>query len=147
MFYIIIIFLIFIDLYTKFLSSIYLKDKIEILGDFVYLKYVENTWIAFSIYINPLFLKIITIVLIIIIFYLYKKFIYNSWKINKLTLIDYSAWFILAWAIWNWYERIFNEKVIDFIWIKYFSIFNMADFFISIWAIMYLFFLYKQKKI
>jgi signal peptidase II len=81
--------------------------------------------------------------LIIGIFYYYikEKKLYK----NKF-LTDLSFWLILAWAIWNWYERLFNKKVIDFIWVKYFSVFNLADSFITIWAIIYLYILFKNKK-
>lgn len=135
MFYVIIIFWIIFDLYTKYLSSIYLQQKINIVWDFLYFSYVENTWIAFSIQLPIIFLKLLTVFLIIAIFIYY----YIENKKQKTILFDISFWLILAWAIANWYERIFNEKVIDFIWLKYFAVFNFADFFISIGALLYLF--------
>lgn len=107
----------------------------------MYLKYVENTWIAFSIPLTWLFQKIITIAIIISIFYYYIK--YESIKKNK--LIDLSFWLILAWALANAYERIFNWVVTDFIWLQYFAIFNLADSFISIWVIIYLIVEMKRK--
>lgn len=143
MFYTIIIIWIILDLFTKNLASIYLQDKIQLIWDFVYFQYVENTWIAFSIQLPILLLKIITIILIISIFYYYRT---ERKKIEKSQLLDISFWLILAWAIGNWIERIFNSKVIDFIWVKYFSIFNLADAFITIWAMLYIYFLYKNKK-
>jgi signal peptidase II len=109
----------------------------------LYLKYVENPWIAFSIKIPLFFLKILTIILIFWIFYYYL----TSEKKKEKKIIDFSFSLILAWAIWNAIERIFNDKVIDFIWIKYFSIFNLADSFITIWAILYLYSLYNNKKL
>jgi len=141
MFYLIIIIWIILDLFTKNLAFKYLQENINIFSDFLYLKYVENTGVAFSTQIPGL--KYLTIILIIAIFYYYfseKKNLKNN------NLLDLSFWLILAWAIWNWIERIFNEKVIDFIWVKYFSIFNLADSFITIWAILYLYILFKNKK-
>ena len=129
-FYIILILWITIDLLTKNLASTYLNEKINIIWGFFYLKFVENTWITFWIQI-PL-IKIITIILIIWIFWYYFK----QFRQIKNNLIDISFALILAWAIGNGYERIFNSKVIDFIWIKYFSIFNLADIFITLWAIL-----------
>ncbi len=134
LFYTTIILWIIIDLYTKYLANIFLQNKINILWDFIYLQYFENTWIAFSIQIPSFILKIWTIILIFLIFYYYFK----EEKKLKNKIINFSFWLILAWAIWNWIERIFNNKVIDFFWIKYFSIFNIADSMISIWAIIYL---------
>lgn len=134
MFYIWIFFLVFIDLFTKFFAKNNLLIWKELVGDFLYLKYVENIWIAFSIPITWITLKILTIIIILVIFWYYFK----EDKKKKEIVIDISYIFILAWAIWNWYERIFNWKVIDFIWIKYFSIFNLADVFIFLWVTIYI---------
>ena len=134
MFYLIITVGIILDLYTKSLASKYLEEKYNILGDFLFLKYSENTWIAFSIQIP--FLKYLTAIIIILVFYYY---LLERKARNNLKLLDLSFWLILAWAIWNGLERILNSKVIDFIWIKYFAIFNLADIFITIWALIYLY--------
>jgi signal peptidase II len=131
---------IILDLFTKYLAQNRLEETINIIYDFIYLKYAENTWIAFSIPLTWLFLKIITITIIITIFYYYYK--YESIKKNK--LIDLSFWLILAWSLANAYERIFNSYVIDFIWVQYFAIFNLADAFISIWVILYLIVNYRK---
>lgn len=146
MFYIWIIFLIFIDLFTKFIAKNDLLVPKNLVGDFLYLKYVENIWIAFSIPITGIVLKILTAVIILIIFWYY----FTEEKQKKSKIIDSSFIFILAWALWNWYERIFNWKVIDFIWVKYFSVFNLADVFLTVWVILYLvnyIFLKKENEI
>ena len=141
MFYLIIIIWVTLDLFTKNLALNNLQEQVNIFSDFFFLKYVENTWIAFSLQISGL--KYLTIFLIIWIFYYY----FSERKINEnKRLLDLSFWLVLAWAIWNWYERVLNEKVIDFIWIKYFSVFNLADIFISVWAMIYLYILFKNKK-
>ena len=132
-----------IDTITKFSAQYYLTEKINLLWDFVFLQYILNTGIAFSIQLPIFLLKILTIVLIIAIFYYYKaeKKLYQN---NK--LLDVSFWLILWWALWNAYERVMYEQVIDFLWIKYFAVMNFADIFISLWAILYIFFMYKNNK-
>ena len=139
MFYLILIIWIILDLYSKNLALNYLQEKINILWDFLYLQYVENTGIAFSTQIP--FLKFLTIILIIGIFVYY---FYERKKEKNKILIDLAFWLILAWAIWNWIERILYWKVIDFVWVKYFSVFNLADSFISIWAIILIYYYYKK---
>ena len=143
MFYLILIIWVVLDLSTKNLALNYLQERVDVLGSFLYLEYVENTWIAFSIQIPTFFLKILTISLIIWIFYYYRS---EKNKLKNDKLLDLGFWLILAWAIWNAFERIFNEKVIDFIGVKYFAIFNLADSFITIGAMIYLYFLYKISK-
>ena len=139
MFLFILLFSIIIDLVSKQTASIFLWEKISLIWDVLFLKYVENTGIAFSIELP--FLKILTIILIISIFYYY--FSYERFKKN--ILLEIAFWLILWGAIWNWIERVLNGYVIDFIGIKNFAIFNAADIFINIWVIIYLYVIWKDK--
>ncbi|MDD5770295.1 MAG: signal peptidase II [Candidatus Gracilibacteria bacterium] len=141
MFYILIIFLIFLDLITKYLAKINLLEQKSLIGDFLYLKYVENIGIAFGIPLTGILLKILTISIIGIIFWYYLKEEKN--KNNK--FINFSFILILAGALGNGYERIFNSKVIDFIGVKYFSVFNLADIFITIGVFIYILVLIFKK--
>ncbi len=141
MFYLIIVVGVALDLFTKNLALTKLQEQVNIFWDFLFLKYIENTWIAFSIQIT--WLKYLTIILIIWIFLYY---FYEKKTIKNNHLLDLSFWLILAWGIWNGIERVFNWFVIDFIWVKYFAVFNLADIFITIWAMIYLYILFKNKK-
>ncbi|QFR39682.1 signal peptidase II [Candidatus Gracilibacteria bacterium 28_42_T64] len=148
MFYIILIPGIILDFITKNLANTYLQNKISILGDFFYLQYAENTGIAFSIQIPSFFLKTLTLTLIIAIFYYYKtekKKISPQKKQNL--LLDISFGLILAGAIGNAIGRIFHSYVIDFIGIQYFSIFNMADIYINLGALLYIYLLIKNRNL
>jgi len=137
MFYIVLLSALVIDIVSKYIAYNYLGEQINIIWNYVYLKFIENAGIAFSIQVPTILLKILTISLIIWIFYYYK--IEKKKIVEKNTMLDISFWLILAWAIWNAIERIFNEKVVDFIWVKYFAVFNLADTFITIWAILYIY--------
>lgn len=139
-FYWTIIIWIILDLFSKYLANLYLQEKVSIFSDIFYLKYVENNGIAFSI--NIPFIKIVTIILIIAIFAYYIK----EEKKKNSKMINFSFGLILAWAIWNWIERVFNWFVIDFLWVKWFSVFNLADSFITIWACLYLYYLFVENK-
>lgn len=142
MIFLLIPFLVFIDLFTKYLSNIYLQDKINVIWNFFYLKFIYNYWIAFSIPITWIILKIITIIIITILVYYYIT--QEKKKNNK--LIDYWFVLVISWALWNWYERIFNWKVIDFLAINNFSIFNLADVYITLGVLLYLYSLYSDNK-
>lgn len=142
-FYTILFTWIILDLISKNIANIYLQNQINIFWDFLYLKFILNPWIAFWFKLPTILIKIVTISLIIGIFYYYKVERKNN---SKPKLLDISFSLILAWAIWNAIERISNSNVIDFIWVKYFSIFNLADSFITIWAILYMYILYKNNK-
>ncbi len=137
-FYCIIIFWILIDLVSKYWSSIFVNEKISILWDFMYLYHIKNDGIAFSIDVP--FLKIITIVLILGIFYYYFK----EERYKKSQLVDISFGLILAWAIWNGIERVLYGQVTDFIAVSGFAVFNIADSFITIGAFLYIYYSYTS---
>jgi len=135
-FYCIIILWLITDLVSKYFASIFLDGKVQILWDFLYLYHIKNDGIAFSIDVP--FLKIVTIVLILGIFYYYFK----EEKNKQSRLVDISFGLILAGAIWNGIERVLYSQVTDFIAVRWFAIFNIADSFITIWAILYIYYLY-----
>ena len=142
MLYIIIIICYFIDIITKKAAIYYIWDsKIELFWDFVYLQTLTNTGIAFSIPLSWVLLKIITLILISAIFVYYIK-----WE-EKKKWNTISYWLLLWWAIWNAHERIIYSWVTDFIWVKYFAVFNMADSFICIWIFILLLQNYAKPSI
>ena len=132
-FYSIVIFGLIWDLVSKYFASIFLNEKINIIWDFFYLFHIKNDGIAFSIDVP--FLKIITIVLILGIFYYYFK----EEKPKNSRLLDIAFWLILAWAIWNGIERIWFWEVTDFIALQYFAVFNLADSWIFLGALLYIY--------
>lgn len=127
---------VFLDLLTKYLAQTFLWEKISLIGDFLYLSYFENSWIAFSIPIEWILLKILTIWGIWVIFW---YFLFHEQNKQK-TIIAWSYILVLSWAIGNAYERIVYGKVIDFIGVKYFSVMNLADIFLFTWVMLYLYF-------
>jgi len=145
MFYITLITWLILDFITKYLATIYLKEKIPLLWDFLHFQLAYNPWIAFGIKVPFWLLKIWTIVLIIWIYYYYREELQQEKNPHKQHILQIAFGLILAWAIWNWFERVFNERVIDFVWVQYFSIFNLADSFISIWALLLIYYYYNKK--
>lgn len=89
---------------------------------------VHNTGIAFSLPIEGIILKVLTIVLIIIIGIYFLR--YEKLRDNISIRIAYTL--ILSGAISNGIERVFLGEVTDFIAVKYFAIFNFADIFITV---------------
>jgi signal peptidase II len=136
----VIIILIFFDYLSKYYAyKLLASKKIDLLSNFIYFELYKNKWIAFSM--NLPFIKIITIIIIGAILYYYIK--YERSKNNKFLNISYIL--IISWALWNARERIFLWEVTDFIWVKFFSVFNLADIYISIWIILYLIIIVLKK--
>lgn len=136
LFYITTFLAIIIDFFTKKIALFKLHKDMPIFLDYVKLKLIYNDWIAFSIPLKWLILKIITLSVIILISYYYFQF--EKRKKDKLLDLWYAL--ILWWAIGNWFDRLFYWSVLDIISVKYFAIFNFADIFINIWVIIILFY-------
>ena len=131
-----------LDALTKYLADINLREAISIIPNLLSLQYIENTGIAFSIAITGIFLKILTVILIFIIFWYY----WTQEKIKQSAILNVSYSLIFAGAIGNAWERIFKWYVIDFISLEHFSVFNLADSYITLWAIGILYYYSKHKS-
>jgi len=130
------IFLVFLDLATKWYAQVHFQEIISLFGnDFLYLKSVTNSWIAFSLPLTGIALKIITIFFILGILWYYRSSEYS--KHSK--TIDASFLLILSGALANGYERVRYGEVVDFIGVKYFSVFNIADICICLWVGLYIY--------
>ena len=123
------IILILLDQLTKF----YFKNK-----NFFIFHYTENTGAAFSILQNKINLLIILSIVaaIITIYYLIKL------KLSR--KLELSLILILSGTLGNLIDRIFLKYVRDFIDLKIWPIFNLADFYNVLGFILLL--IYFRKK-
>lgn len=143
--------LIFIDQITKKIAykTLYNKQPVVIIKDVLELVYVENRGAAFGILQNMhmLFYILTILVILILMFYLYKLTlsVYN---------LPYFLFLILIFsgAIGNFIDRLKNKYVIDFIYFKPidFPVFNFADICITLGCAILIFsyiFIYKGNDI
>lgn len=121
--------LIFLDSLTKFFAVRYLKGKESINLYLIKLTYVENRGAAFGILQGQkFFFIIITFCVLIAIIYYYEKVD----MLSKLSLI-----FIFSGTVGNFIGRLFFGYVVDFIELSFidFPVFNLADIFLTIGAV------------
>lgn len=114
--------LLLLDISLKKIFSAYSTGGYFILGDILKLKLAVNSGITFGLdmnyYLIILFYLIIIPVLIFILFLEYKqKNYFNIWGLT----------FIIFGALSNLVDRLFYGAVIDYIDLKYYSVFNLAD--------------------
>ncbi len=149
LFYSICILIIIFDIITKRVAVFSLKDisTVPIIQDILHLTYVENRGAAFGMLQNQRWIfMIITVIVIIAIIYFKTK--------NKLTskLLDLGLSFVLGGAVGNMIDRVILGYVVDFIdfQIINFPVFNVADIFVVIGAIIlvifYIFFDKAEEK-
>ena len=145
-------FLVLID----YMSKLYIKELVMensiIVNDYIILKVYYNKGVAFS-FLNSNSLAInysVTFIVAAIILLLFSVFIKNYKNFN---LFEYSAYIlILGGALGNFLDRLLNHSVLDFIIIHYNNIyfpgiFNLADMFITIGALLLFlsYFISKRK--
>ncbi len=131
----IILLLVIIDFISKLLVINLLKDNtLIIIKNFLKFTYVKNYGAAFGILSGSVILLVL--LTIIFIYYIIKEIKNNS--SNKLSMYSYIL--ILSGALGNLIDRIFRGYVVDFISFRIFgremAVFNIADSFITIGAIL-----------
>jgi len=135
------------DQISKFLAVSKLQPigSYELFPNVLHLTYVENTGAAFSMLSGKTTLLIVLpiVVCAAIGYFLIRGYIKNA--IEKWSLV-----LILSGAVGNVIDRIFRGAVVDFFEIKLFkfAIFNVADIFVTIGAVLlfvYILFLADKK--
>ncbi len=129
MYIIIILLVVLIDQYFKYLAVKYLKDKGFKKMGVIRLRYVENRGAAMGfLKKHPIFLKGFSLILVIILL----VFEYMSYKDGASMALLLSLSFIIGGGIGNVMDRFTRGYVVDFYTfeIKKLPYFNIADFFV-----------------
>ena len=146
MIYIIIIILgLILDRLSKvYAINNFIENPIE--GPLINLTYLENRGAAFGILQDKrVFFLLITIAIVCYLLY----YFYKSYKTNP-TILNISLSMIIAGALGNFYDRIINGYVVDFIEFSFFNfpVFNIADIFVTLGCalmIIYIIFIHEDK--
>ena len=102
-------------------SKYFLYNK-ALWSDSVFLQPILNTWISRSVQLSYMIVIPITLVALFWFVYLWHKK-YISWLVLIL---------LLAWSLWNLYDRVIYYGVRDFFVFFDWFIFNLADTYISV---------------
>jgi len=150
-FFLLIGFLIFIDFYSKNLAieNLVYGQSLETFIPFIDLLLIYNSGIAFGIFDNgSVFTSYILLILTLLISLYLIWMIINESEVNKKIALS----IITAGAFGNILDRINDGQVTDFLHLEIlnfsFFIFNFADAFITIGAILIIYFefIYKPKN-
>ena len=143
---ILILIIFFLDRYTKLLILNNFTENTYYLNDYINLDLVWNTGIGFGLFSSNsgLFYNILSLLILVVISCLFYFLIVS----NKYDKIIYSI--IVGGALGNFYDRIFFRAVPDFIDLHYKNFhwftFNLADIFITLGIITFLFKEFIKKK-
>lgn len=129
------------DRYLKNLALAHQNSK-ELIGNLFTFNFAPNYFIAFSLPISGKILEIaiflLIISMIIFLFHLLREK-------NKTTFILGLTAIILG-SISNFIDRLGHGYVIDYLYLKYFTVFNLADFLIVAGAVAIFFGLNKKTS-
>jgi signal peptidase II len=106
------------------------SDGVPVLGNLLRLRLAYNEGVAFSFPLTGLALKAVTMALIAYVAYFF--FRSEEHRGRKDVALAYAA--ILGGGIANAYDRLLIGKVTDFVDLKYFAIFNVADIMVTLGA-------------
>jgi len=107
----------------KIVEKITLYDRLEVIKNFLYITYVENTGISFGLFKGT---RVILIILTLIVCLVLCYYVFKFHK--KYVGIAVCLSFILGGAIGNLIDRIRFGYVIDYIHFTFFPpVFNLAD--------------------
>ncbi len=138
--------LILTDRITKHLAVIYLKQEDKVLiPDVLSFHYLENRGAAWGIFQNAFWLFfIITILVIGMMVFLYVRLPMDK----KYYFLRFNIVLLTSGAIGNFIDRAVWHYVVDFIYVEWidFPVFNVADCFVCISAILFAYCLIKKYK-
>jgi len=122
-----------IDRYLKIMAlNSALNPPIKIIGDIFSFSFTANYYMAFSLPFGGWVLNIIILLIIIALFYYIFYLILNK-KNQEVNIILLTI--ILFGAISNILDRFVCGYVIDYLELRYFTVFNLADVMISLGAL------------
>ncbi len=144
------ILLIALDQWTKLLAITHLKgQEAFVIWDGVFeLQYLENHGAAFGIMQGKqVFFIVSTILVLLVIVYVYLKKIPNE---PKYRFLDVIATLYMAGAVGNFIDRVSKNYVVDFFYFSLidFPIFNVADIYVvvaTIGLMLLILFYYKEE--
>jgi len=137
LFYLLAVFFISIDRFLKTFFHL-VNNSVYTFNNLLSFNYAENKYISFSIPLPPDLIKYLTTLIVFFLILYFFKFIKEKKDIHSITLF-----FLILGASSNIYDRFQYGFVIDYINLKYFTIFNIAD---SMIFCSVLFFLLSQIK-
>lgn len=123
------------DRLTKifFSNALTLGESWVIFRNVLHMTLVHNTGIAFGMFKNKgIVFIIIPVILIGLLIYNFYQYKYNNEKLSRLYIAGVSL--IIGGAIGNLVDRIMYSYVIDFIDLRVFPVFNIADSAITVGA-------------
>jgi len=116
----------------------------NLLGDFFSFEFTKNYFISFSLPLSGWFLNIIIIIIIFALSF-YINYLLRQKGNRRLEITCLS--FVLLGALSNFIDRLAFGYVVDYLALRYFTVFNLADVMISIPALILIFVNFRSSRL
>jgi signal peptidase II len=133
LFYFAALFVIFLDAASKYLTvkNLFPGQSVPVLPGYLHFTYVQNYGSAFGFFHDQrMFLSLVGIIICALVLYIYLR----SSKHEPLLNLGFGL--IIGGSIGNLFNRVFLGYVIDYIDLRFFPVFNLADSAINIGVIL-----------
>lgn len=108
-------------------------EKLPLIGDILSFEFAQNRFIAFSLPLSGPILNLIIGLIIVALVFFFSRALVQKRK-NGLLLIGLGM--VIIGALSNLLDRLALGYVVDYFYLKNFSVLNLADAYISIGAIL-----------
>ena len=131
-----------VDWFTKYLAQVHLEDKrIPIIGEVLQLRYVVNYGLEFGLFSGNQYITMITPVVAMVgfavLFFYCRNYLKKRDEMKMIRAMDWISMLYVAGFVGNYAERIVCGGVRDFISVKGFAVFNVADIYLTVCEILY----------
>jgi len=130
-----------VEFFLKNYLRNFLLQSFKVFDKILYITVIPNTGAAFGVLKDNANLLIYVGILFLLFFF---RFVFKEKNKNLLFLI--SSGLIIGGALSNIYDRVFYGYVLDYIDLRFWPVFNLADSCISIGVILLLFDSFRKKN-
>jgi len=137
-----VIFFVALDRFFKIFAFANQAGEVNILGEILKFNYKANFYIAFSLPISGVWLNAAIGLIILLLIY----FFVRMWLIGRRDL-SACLFAVIVGAASNLFDRLKYGFVIDYLDLKYFAVFNLADAMIVAGVVLLLISIYKKEAV
>lgn len=132
-----------VDWFTKYLAQVHLSGRsIPIIGEFLQLRYVVNTGVSFSMFagnrVMTMLMPVLAMGFFVALYLYFRNYFKKRNEMKMIKAMNLISMLCVVGFVGNYIDRIVYGGVRDFISVKGFAVFNVADIYLTVWEILFI---------